>query len=374
MRILYVTTLSNTLNAFLVPHIELLLNLGHEVDIACNIDNKINSKLIERGCKVFDIKFQRSPLTKQNYLAYKMLKKILDTGEYDIVHTHTPIASMCVRLACKKLKKSAVIYTAHGFHFYSGAPFRNWMIYYPIEKFLSKYTDILITINNEDYYRAKNYFFSKEVIYIPGVGIDTSKFNKVKVDNVEKRKQLEIPINAFVVLSVGELNENKNHEIIIKAIEKLKNPDIYYIICGTGSNKEYLNSMIQNLNLEEQVRLLGNRNDIAEILQISDTFVFPSFREGLSVALMEAMASGLPVICSNIRGNRDLIEHKKGGYLVNPSDLHGFACSIKKMYESKDLRESFGEFNKNRVERYSLKNVLKELTKVYKTINQRKNL
>ncbi|MEN3004737.1 glycosyltransferase family 4 protein [Dehalobacterium formicoaceticum] len=371
MKILYVTTISNTVNAFLIPHIRMLIEQGHRVDVAFKIEREVRPEIYEMGCKVYDLAFQRSPFNKDNYRAYKKLKQIISNEKYDLVHTHTPVASACVRYACRKIKSTKVFYTAHGFHFYKGAPLKNWLIYYPIEKWLARYTEVLLLINNEDYLRAKKSFKSlktDKIVYIPGVGLDTRKFSDVIVDKEEKRKELDIPDKSFVLLSVGELNKNKNHETVLRAITKLDNPNLYYVICGQGILEEYLRNLSTKLGIENKVKLLGTRNDIVEICKASDIFVFPSFREGLSVALMEAMASGLPVICSDIRGNSDLIESDKGGYLVKPDDVYGFSKYISVLYSNyiNNINNSFGEFNKKRVMEYDIVNVKSRLIKIYK--------
>ena len=365
MKILYVTTISNTVNAFLIPHIKMLIDEGHQVDVAFNIEQEIKPEIYEMGCKIHQLPLQRSPLKKDNFRAYKILKKIIISEGYDLVHTHTPIASAIVRLVCRSLNNVRVFYTAHGFHFFKGAPIVNWFIYYPVEKWLAKYTDTLITINKEDYSRAKRKFKAKRVEYVPGVGIDLKKFNTVKVDRDLKRSQLGLPKEAFVVLSVGELNKNKNHEVIIRAIAKIDNPDIHYIVCGEGPLKGYLIDLSEDLGIKNRVHLLGFRKDIAEICKVSDLFTFPSYREGLSVALMEAMANGLPVVCSNIRGDSDLIEDGKGGYLVEPGDVEGFTKCIKGLIEDSRLRSEFGDFNHKKIEHYSIENVLKEMEEIY---------
>lgn len=365
MKILYVTTISNTVNAFLIPHIKMLIDEGHQVDVAFNIEQEIKPEIYEMGCKIHQLPLQRSPLKKDNFRAYKILKKIIISEGYDLVHTHTPIASAIVRLVCRSLNNVRVFYTAHGFHFFKGAPIVNWFIYYPVEKWLARYTDTLITINKEDYSRAKRKFKAKRVEYVPGVGIDLKKFNTVKVDRDLKRSQLGLPKEAFVVLSVGELNKNKNHEVIIRAIAKIDNPDIHYIVCGEGPLKGYLIDLSEDLGIKNRVHLLGFRKDIAEICKVSDLFTFPSYREGLSVALMEAMANGLPVVCSDIRGNSDLIEDGKGGYLVEPSDVEGFAKYIKELIEDSRLKSELGGFNLEKIEHYSIENVLCEMEEIY---------
>lgn len=259
-----------------------------------------------------------------------------------------------------------MFYTAHGFHFFNGAPILNWLAYYPVEKWLARYTDTLITINKEDYERAKSNFKAKRVEYIPGVGIDVEKFNTMEIDRVLKHSQLGVPEDVFVVLSVGELNKNKNHEVIIRSIAKIDNPDIHYVICGEGQLDEYLRNLSKELGIEKQVHLLGFRKDIPEICKTSDAFAFPSFREGLSVSLMEAMVNGLPVVCSNIRGNSDLIENGKGGYLANPRNIMEFCEIILGFSKDYDLCRKLGKYNQDFIKSYSIKNVIRDLNRVYK--------
>lgn len=365
MRVLYVSTISNTINAFMIPHIKMLFEQGHHVDIACNMEREIDKGLVKLGCRVHDISFSRSPLNKNNIKAYRDLKKLVIDGKYDLVHTHTPVASAITRLVCKNIKGAKVFYTAHGFHFYTGAPIKNWLIYYPLEKWLSKYTDTLITINKEDYERAKNDFKAKRVEYIPGVGLDIDKFTNVVVDKAGKRQELGLPEDAFVILSVGELNKNKNHEVVIRAIAKLNNPNIHYVICGKGSLESYLKKLSTELGIRENLHLLGYREDIPEIFKISDVFVFPSFREGLPVSVMEAMASGLPVICSEIRGNTDLIDTMGGG-LFNPHSVDSCKKSILEISKNNWIKMS--KYNIEKIKSFSDDAIKKKISMLYKEV------
>lgn len=366
MKILYVTTISNTVNAFLIPHIKMLIDEGHHVDVAFNIEQEVKPEIFEMGCKIYQLPLQRSPLKKDNFRAYKMLKNIIISEGYDLVHTHTPIASAIVRLVCRNLNSVRVFYTAHGFHFFKGAPILNWLIYYPVEKWLARYTDTLITINKEDYDRVKSKFKSKKVEYIPGIGIDLKKFNSVELDRDLKRDELGLPKDAFVVLSVGELNKNKNHEVVIRAIAKIDNPDIHYVVCGQGELESYLRKLSKKLGIESQIHLLGFRKDISEICKTSDVFAFPSFREGLSVALMEAMVCELSIICSEIRGNKDLIDDNKGGYLIDPINVVELAKKILMLNEDQNKKKNMGLYNAKRIKEFELINVLKKTAKLYR--------
>jgi len=348
----------------------MLIAQGHQVDVAFNIVQEVNKELVDMGCEIYNLEFQRSPLNKKNILAFQKLKDIIKINKYDLIHTHTPIASAYTRIACRKQKNITVIYTAHGFHFYKGASFINWLLFYPVEKWLSNYTDVLITINKEDYERAKSSFNAKKVKYIPGVGLNICQFNNVVVNRESKRKELGIPNNAFLVLSVGELNKNKNHETIIKAIARLNNPKIYYVICGNGPLHNYLENLSKKLGLEKQVKLLGYRNDIAEICKASDVFAFPSQREGLGLAALEAMATGLPIVTSNVHGIVDYSVNKKTGYTCKPSDVKGFSKAIFNLINDRKLMEEISINNINLVKRYDLNNITDQLSEIYNGANK----
>ncbi|WP_186667720.1 glycosyltransferase family 4 protein [Sporosarcina sp. BP05] len=367
MKILYVTTVSDTMG-FFTSHIKMLLEEGHTVDMTCNIDKPINQELIDLGCNAYNIEFSRSPSSPSNIKAYKKLRKLIMEKEYDIVHTHTPVASVCVRLACKKLNNVRVIYTAHGFHFFKGAAIKNWLVFYPIERLLSRYTDVLITINKEDYNIAIKKFNTKKVEYIPGVGLNTKKINELIVDKSMKRKEMGIPNDAIILLSVGELNKNKNHETVIKALAKIERSNIYYIICGRGPLEQHLQDLIVKLNVDKNVQLLGFRTDILEICKAVDIFIFPSYREGLPVSIMEAMACELPVICSDIRGNTDLVANGKGGYTVKSGNIDEYVSCITILIDDPQEREYFGKVNKADIVKFSNENVLNELLKIYQKV------
>ena len=325
-----VTSVASMVDQFLLPSITLLQNMGYIVEVACNFETgstcskekieNLKEKLSTLGVKYHHIDFARNVLSlSQHIKAYKQVKQILTNDQYELMHCHSPIGGLISRLACRKARKSGttVIYTAHGFHFYKGAPLKNWLLYYPVEKFCSYFTDTLITINKEDYALAQKKMRAKKIEYVAGVGIDLTKFGQNTVNNAEKRKELCIPSDATVLLSVGELNENKNHETVIRAIKDL---DAYYIIAGKGDLKEHLQSLIDELGLTERVKLLGFRTDVSELYRVADVYVLPSIREGLNVSVMEAMASGLPVVCGRIRGNTDLIDNN-GGALFDPHSV-----------------------------------------------------
>lgn len=372
MRILYVTTISLTMNSFFKPHIEMLVNEGHQVEIACNSNELALDELYSKlGCVSHQVDFSRSPLSKDNIKAYGQLKNVIKNGNYDIVHCHTPNASVITRLVCKSFRKKnglKVFYTAHGFHFYKGAPKLNWWVFYPIEKFCSRFTDKLITINKEDYELAKNKFKAKEVHYVPGVGIDLSKFENVQVDRKEKRKSIGVPEDALLLISVGELSVRKNHQAILRAMVKNENEKIHYAVVGKGDLYTELQSIATQYKISHRVHFLGYRNDVIELYKSSDICCFPSIHEGLPVAVMEAMACGLPVVCSRIRGSVDLI-NQTSGFFVDTNDIDGFAIAIKTLSNDVELRLHTGKENAVAVRRYSVEVINDKLKNIYEGLN-----
>jgi glycosyltransferase involved in cell wall biosynthesis len=344
----------------------MLVSEGHSVDLACNDKGwPIDAFYETLGCQYYHVDLSRSPLSWDNVKAYGQLKKVIKDGGYDIVHCHTPNASVITRLVCRKYRKKAglkVFYTAHGFHFYKGAPKLNWTVYYPVEKFCSRYTDKLITINKEDYNLAKEKFRAGEVCYIPGVGIDLSRFENVQVDRNAKRREIGVPEDAFLLLSVGELSTRKNHRLVIRALSEIPNTNIHYAIVGKGDLFEELNSTVKELNLSDRVHFLGYRSDIAEIYKATDVCCFPSIQEGLPVALMEAMACALPVVCSNIRGNVDLIDQNRG-ILFDPYSVD--QCSSALITILNCDTNQMGARNKERVKNYSIENIIEKMKKLY---------
>lgn len=364
MKILFITTISGSL-PFCAPQIEMLIAQGNTVECACHRTGPISDRLVSCGCTVHEIGFSRSVLSCSNVKAYQQLRRLLMDGNYDLVHTHTPIASALARLACRKHRKRGmrVMYTAHGFHFYKGAPLKNWLLYYPIEKLCARWTDVLITINKEDFAFAKKKIKAKRVEYVPGVGIDIKKFSECNMDTDAKREQLGLKPGDIMLLSVGELNKNKNHEVILQAIAKLKNTNLHYFIAGSGGLKGYLENLALKLGISQQVRLLGFRRDISELLHAADIFCLPSQREGLPVSLMEAMTAGKPCVVSDVRGNVDLIGERE--CLCKFNHVSDFSSAIKNLVENPDLQKKLRNNNIEDSRRFDIKNILAEMKRIY---------
>ena len=355
-------TIKLHIKVFHLPYLKWFQEQGWEVHVAARNDTEIPN------CdKIHDIPIQGSPFKLNNIQAYRQLKAIMKQEKYDIIHGHTPMGGVLARLCGRKYRKSGtkVIYTAHGFYFYKSAPILNWMLYYPIEKWLSKYTDALITMNQEDYELAVSKMKAKKNYYVPGVGLDTAKFSKPNIDRDTKRRELNIPLDASVVISVGELRKRKNHQAAIRAISKIKSNNLYYVICGEGDLNNYLVNLSKELKIADRVLFLGFRTDIVDLLHMSDMFLFPSLHEGLPVALMEAMSAGLPCVVSKIRGNIDLIECDKGGFLCRTNNINEYVNAIRELIENCNLQHRMGEHNQNVIKKFDLSNTMNEMIKIY---------
>lgn len=374
-KVLIVTTTPYMIKQFLMNDICTLQKLGYDIEIATNFQSfnvmpekellKFKEKLLDLNIEINQVDFTRNVLDfKSLASSYRQMKTLLHKNHYCMMHTHTPVASAVSRCAARNAKSMKVIYTAHGFHFFKGASLKNWLLFYPIEKIFSKYTDVLITINQEDYEAAKK-FKAKRVEYVPGVGIDTQKIADLNFAREEKREQFGIKKEDLVLLSVGEINKNKNQEVVIRALAELNRSDIQYYIAGQGPEREHLEKLAEEKGISGQVHFLGYRSDVLDWYKMADIFCFPSYREGLSVALMEAMASGLPVIVSETRGNVDLVIPQKGGILCNPSDDRQFAAAIKKLAENAALREAFSMYNKKRMEEFDAGKIRERMQEIY---------
>ncbi len=355
-KVLFVATVTRHINAFHIPYLKWFKEQGYEVHVASNGNEKI-----EYCDRHFNIPFERFPLKLDNIKAYKELKKIINDNNYKIVHCHTPVGGVIARLAARKSRKkykTKVIYTAHGFHFYNGAPLLNWIIYYPIEKLCTRWTDCLITINEEDYKLAKKKFRIKEIELVNGVGIDEKKFNfQMSDEEKEKiRKELNLKGDDYILIQVGELNKNKNQIMTIEAMKKLvkENKKIKLLLVGKGDLKEFYEKKIEEYDLKDNIFLLGFRRDIPELLKISDCLISTSKREGLPVNLMEATICRLPIIATECRGNRDIAKK-----IVEIGNINELCSNINKCIKNKDV------YICQDVDKYKIENIMKKMGVIY---------
>lgn len=367
---LFVATVDVHIKSFHLPYLKLLHDNGYEVHVATNgIEQFPNCDVKQQIC------IKRNPFSLKNIKAIKELKKIVNENKYDLIHCHTPMGGVVARLAARHARKhynTRIIYTAHGFHFYKGAPLINWILFYPVEWFLAKYTDTLITINQEDYNLAKKRFSNrcKDIQYVPGVGIDTKKFDKKmsEDDKIEFKKSLGLKKDDFVLTCVARLDKNKNQRFLIGCMKELvkENSNIKLLLVGSDELDGKYQKLTKKMNLESNVYFLGRREDVPKILSITNVVVSASLREGLPVNVIEAFASGKPVVALSCRGMIDLISDDSLGYIIEDNRLSSFINSIIEIYingfDSKKL--------KTKAKSLSIDAVLKLMEKVYFNNNQ----
>ena len=381
-------SVASMIDQFNLPNIRLLLGMGYEVHVACNFreGNTCDKKRL-RGLKKklaamrvawhqWDCPRSAASLRKCAR-AYRQLCRLLGQQGFSWMHCHSPVGGALARLAAHRYGVR-VVYTAHGFHFYQGAPLRNWLLYYPVEKLLSYWTDVLITVNREDYGFARRRLGAGKVFYIPGVGVDLAEFlSPVCLDerlcgtseNLRDARFCEmfgIPQGASVLLSVGELIPRKNHRMVLDALAALGRPDVYYLVCGQGPLRGELRQYAQRRGVGGRVRLAGYQERTGWILENADIFVFPSLQEGLPVALLEAMAAGLPCAVSDIRGNRELV---RAGERFAPDSPGGLAGLLGRLLEDGAYRQACGASNRRRVRRYALCRVEARMERIYRAMD-----
>ena len=372
MNVLFVATQDDHIYKFHVPFMNWFKEKGFEVHIATNfLDYK--AELEELGFILHQIDFSRNPLSKNNIKAISQVRKLLRGNPFSLIHVNTPIAAFITRFVANKGKIKPIVYTAHGFHFYKGAPIINWFLYYPLEKLAAKWTDALITMNEEDYLAAQKLMQKTrgKAYIVHGVGVDLGKYKKDDKARYQKRRELNIDEDQIVLLSIGEINKNKNQKQVVEAISLLPvdiKHKIVYIIAGKGEQEREVKKLTTKYDLDKQVVFLGYSEDIPSLINAADIILSTSYREGLPKNVMEAMASEKSVVGTDVRGNRDLIKQGETGLLISVGDYIATADAITKLITDKELFLDIEKTAKEYVEQYSLGNVLKEMADIYKKI------
>lgn len=367
-KIAFVATVYRHLEAFHLPCMNMLREQGHEVHACARPDHGRNG-IVEQKITCHDISFDRNPYHFRNFRALLQLFKRFRREQFQLVHVHTPVAGILGRIAAKLAGVPCVIYTAHGFHFYQGSPWASWLLYYPLERLLARWTDDLIVMNQEDYENAKSFRIRRQLLHMPGVGVDVSRFMTDNPEQVriQQRKRLGVGEKDFVILHVAELNRNKNQMQMLQAMKRLapRHDCIKCIFVGDGEHREFLLAAVQQLGLQDSVQVLGFRRDIPELLAGSDLAVLLSRREGLPQSLLEAMVCGRPILASDVRGNRDLVSHGENGLLVPLDDAEETARAIGFLLENRVLARQMGERGKQMVKPFELPSILERMRAVY---------
>lgn len=349
-KILIISTVSRQFHLFERVNIKILKSLGFEVHGAASFSDR-SPLLDELGILEHEITLTRFPITLSNIKALFQLKKIIKDNNINAVHCHSPSGGLIGRLAAKMAGVENIYYTAHGFHFFKGASLVNWLVFFPVEYLLSFITTKLFVINEEDYKLSSKVFHARETVFVPGIGINLDKFIGANGNSI--RNELGISDSKVVVSSIGEFIDRKNYPTAIEAFSRMENKDAVLLLCGIGVLQQEMKSLCKRLNICDRVHFLGYRKDIVDILAGSDIFIFTSKQEGLPVSVMEAMASGLPVVCSGIRGNTDLIEDGVNGYLCASSDVTKFQIHLDELVTNIDIRRRFRTANLVKIQNFS---------------------
>jgi glycosyltransferase EpsD len=366
-KVLFCATVDYHFKAFHLPILKWFKEKGWEVHLAASGENEI--PFVD---KKYNIPIQRSPFHIKNLAAYRELKTNIDENNYKIIHCHTPMGGVLTRLAAKQARKNGtkVLYTAHGFHFCKGAPIMNWLLYYPIEKVLARYTDCLITINKEDFQLAISHrFMSEKIEHVHGVGVDTERFKPINtMEKLKQREKQGYKEKDFLLFYAAEFNKNKNQQFLIKALAEIKDsiPNAKLLLAGEGVLQDYCRKLATELGVDNMVEFLGYRNDIVNLLPMCDVAVASSLREGLPVNIMEAMACGLPVVATENRGHSELIQNLYNGWIVNPENINDMANKIKHLANKQHLITTLGENGREKIEKtYSVNTILIEKSHLY---------
>lgn len=365
--ILFIATIENFILAFQMPFIKYLQEKGFTVHVATNLGDR-RREFLNENITCHDVNFSRSAFSFKNILALFQLIKLIKGNNFKLIHVHTPMGAFLGRLANMLTKRRPIIYTVHGLHFYKGAPLLNWLIYYPIEKISSFWTDEIITINKEDYNFFKKSMLKKKISFVHGVGLKLDKYSYSDIEqNIILKNEIGLKKNETVIINVAELNNNKNQIQLIKAIKlliKYEN-NVKLLIVGNGAMKDKLIKLVETLELKNHVKFLGERTDIPQLLSISNIFILTSKREGLPRCIMEAMAAEKPIVATDIRGSRDLIKNEVNGLLVPVNDYTMTSEAILKLIRSKYLANNYVLESKKKILNYSIDNVLNEMDKIY---------
>ncbi|MGW8382074.1 glycosyltransferase family 4 protein [Streptococcus parasuis] len=364
---LIISTVSRQFYLFEQVNINILRKIGYEVHGVANFSDR-SERLKEVNIIEHHVNFSRNPLSISNLFAFIKLLEIMRVYNFDLVHTHSPVGGVYGRLAAKICNVPQIIYTAHGLHFYKGSSMINWLLYYPIEKLLSYFTDKIILINEEDYDLAKSKLKTKQIYFVPGVGVNYSKFKPVQFEKKNlMRKYYGFAENDQILIYVGELSKRKNQSVLINAIAKIVkiNPKVKLLLVGKGKLQSVYQKLIGNLNLQNNVLLLGYRDDIVELMQISDIAISSSLQEGLPVNLMEAMGVALPIVASNSRGNRDLVKDYENGILIKENTAEEWENIILKLFESPSRMKQFSVNSLDTASNYSEGKIKKIMMEVY---------
>lgn len=366
-KVLIVATVDQHIRHFHLPLINKLVRENIEVHIASN-----GNEHFENVKKKFSLPFERHPFKRNNVKSLFLLIKIMRDEHYDIIHVNTPVGATIGRCATLLLGKNKpkIIYTAHGFHFFKGAPKKYWFIFFPVEYLLAKVTNVLITINEEDYSLAKKFFGFEKVFKVNGVGIDTKKFKEpTQIEYLSSRSKLGVNRSDFMLLYVAEISDRKNQRLLIEIInENIKYiPNLKLFLLGEGSLTKETQDLILNLKLSDNIKMTGYVNNVRDYLYATDLYVSTSKQEGLPVNLIEAICTGKRCLVTGCRGNIDLMKKYPKGEFVNiDSDIKkNFSSKLRSISELANKSQNYEQTEQNFGKEYDQQVIIDKIWDIY---------
>lgn len=365
-KVLFTASIAKHILRFHLPYLNWFQEKGYEVHIACLGDEEV--PFVD---KKWTVPFVRSPFSTGHFEAYNILKEIINREAYCLIHCHTPMASVVTKLASigARKKGSKVLYTAHGFHFYKGASFLNWLTYYPVEILTSGLADAIITINNEDYDLIVKCGNKKtQYFLIPGIGVAKNKYFPISYnEKLKLRNEKGFKEEDFIAVYAAEFIPRKNHQFLINSLlqHKQEFPNLKLLFCGRGEIKIKMEAFVHKNDLDSVIFFMGFRTDIDEIFKMADIGISSSKQEGLGLNLIEEMMCGLPIIATEDRGHREIIDSGENGFLFPQNDEKQFIGAIKSLYENAHLRKSMGRNAIDKSKTFELSNSLHEMGHIY---------
>ena len=366
-KVLIAANVYKHLFTFHLPYIQMLKDNGCQVDVIAARDDRDVTNA--DNCYYWDL--TRSPYSFRNIKAYKQLKKLVKKEKYDLIHCHTATAAAITRLAMRKARKKGtkVIYTAHGFHFYKGSPLLYWICYYPIEKFVSRWTDAIVLINIEDYNLVqKKGFKNKKTYYLNSIGINSKRFERTAIENSGTiRREEGYHENQFLMIYVAEFIHRKNHRFLIEAsLELAKQMDDFKILfVGRGALKTTIQKYALSIGAIQYIDFMGVRFDLDRLFPMCDVGISSSRQEGLPMAVAEAMLCGLPVLATQDRGHRELVRHGETGFLFEQGNIAEFVTYAVMLNENPDHRAKMGKAAYLHAQKFKIEQSLKRMAEIY---------
>jgi glycosyltransferase involved in cell wall biosynthesis len=372
-KLLFVTTIAATLRAFLLPLATHFRALGWQVD-ALAAGATTCGECVDNFDRVFDASWGRDVFAFwANARGGAILREVVQRGDYDIIHLHTPIASMVGRLALHSRKRRPrVIYTAHGFHFYQGGAWGRNLAFIAMEKFAGYWTDALVVINDEDLQSARRLDLvpKERIFYMPGIGVDVERFTPTLSSiNARERLRLDLEIKSgeTVFMQVADFIPRKRHADLIRAFAEIEEGSPKLLLAGDGPERSVMQRLAHELGVLDRVKFLGMRSDISELLHIVDALLLVSCQEGLPRSVLEAMAVGKPVIGTAVRGTRDLIEDG-AGLLVPVGDVGAIADAMRRIIREPEQAHQMGRRGRELASQYDVRRIVESHARLYEQV------